>query len=104
VPPEPLTFAFAVLVGALATARLSRLLVDDSYPPSVWARDMWRRITRDGSWSGLVDCHFCVTPYVAAVVLAWGWLSALHWSWWAFCGWLALAYTAAMIAVRDTPE
>jgi hypothetical protein len=94
----------AAAVGVLAVGRISRLVVDDTYPPAVWFRDLWRRITRDGAWSGLVDCHFCVTPYVAAFSLAWAWLGTLHWTWWAFHGWLALAYLAAIVAVRDTPE
>jgi hypothetical protein len=94
----------AAVVAVLSVGRISRLVVDDSYPPSAWFRDKWRGWTNDGPWSELVDCHFCVAPYVAAPVLAWGWLSDLHWSWWAFNGWLALSYAAALVAVRDTPE
>jgi len=94
----------ASFVAVLSISRLSRLVVDDSWPFSVWFRSKWREWTHDGPWSGLVDCHFCVSPYIAAPIFAWGWLSDLHWSWWAFNGWLALAYLAAIVAVRDTPE
>lgn len=100
----PLGLIFATVVGVLGTARLTRLVVDDSYPPAAWLRDRWRRLTRDGPWAELVDCAFCAAPYIAAPNLAWAVLSDLHWSWWLVNGWLAAAYSASMIVVRDTPE
>lgn len=95
----------AGLVGVLSVARLTRLVTADTYPPVKAVRDWWElRVTKSGPWAELVTCPFCAAPYIAAVVLAWGWLSDLHTPWWVFNGWLALAYVAAMIVVRDTPE
>ena len=94
----------AIVVAALSVARLTRLITQDTYPPVAWLRNQWSRLTRDGEWSELVTCPFCAAPYIAAVILAWGLLSGPHWTWWAFNGWLALAYVGSMIVVRDTPE
>ena len=85
----------------LATARLTRLITADEYPPSAWLRTKWDALTRDGKWSLLVHCHWCASPYVAAVVLATGELSDYHYVWWLICGWLAGSYVAAMVVERD---
>ena len=92
----------AIVVAVLSTARLTRLVTQDVYPPAAWFRNRWRAWTRDGDWSELVTCPFCAAPYLAAGVLAWGLLSGPHWTWWAFNGWLALSYLASMIVAQDT--
>jgi len=101
---SPLVIALAILVAIVSVGRLTRLLTADVYPPSAWVRNQWRRLTHDGPWSDLVTCPFCAAPYIAAVILGWGLLSGGHWTWWVFNGWLALAYLASMLVVRDTPE
>ena len=102
--PDPLVVAAAFVLGVLGTARATRLVVDDTYPPMAWLRDRWRRLVNDGPWAELVDCAFCAAPYIAAVNLAAALLSDLHPAWWIVNGWLAAAYSASMIVVRDTPE
>jgi len=94
----------AVVVGVISVARLTRLLVIDSYPPVAWVRNKWREITNDGPWSELVDCPYCAAPWFALPILAWAYLSDLHASWWIFNGWLAAAYVAAYIVDRITPD
>lgn len=102
--PEWAYLLVAVVVGIGGTARLTRLIVDDTYPPAAALRSGWRRLTNDGPWAELVDCAFCASPYIAAGNLAWATLSDLHWSWWLLNGWLTVAYAASIIVVRDTPE
>lgn len=97
------TLLAAFAVGVLAVARLTRLVVDDDWPPMVWARRVWDRLTANSAWAVLVECPFCVAPYIAAFSIAWAVLSDLHWTWWLFHGWLAVAYLAAMVNVRDIP-
>jgi hypothetical protein len=94
----------AVVVGVLAAARLTRLICFDSYPPSAWLRDRWRKWTKDGKWAGLVDCPYCAAPYCAAAVLAAGEVSDYAYWWWIFCGWLAGSYLAAIVVVFDGEE
>jgi hypothetical protein len=45
-----------------------------------------------------------MSVWVTIPVGLWGWLSALHVSWWVFNGWLAIAYVAAMVVERDEVE
>lgn len=99
----------AAVVGVLGAGRATRLIVHDTYPPAVAVREWWVRRTwgwsaEPGQWGKLVTCHWCASPYVFAVVLAWGWASSLHWSWWAFWGWLAGSYLTAMLVERDEKD
>lgn len=91
----------AVVVGVMGTARATRLISQDSFPPSAWLRDRWRRATDDGEWSVLITCPFCLSMYLTAANLAWALLSDLHISWWIVNGWLAASYAVAMVVVRD---
>lgn len=98
---EILTFLGALVVGLLSVARLARLIAQDSFPPSIWLRMTWDKITDDGNWSVLIHCHWCLTPWLVIPIGAWAWLSDFHVSWWVFNGWLAASYLSAMIVERD---
>ena len=93
----------AVVVGTLGVARLTRLVVDDDWPPMLWFRRIWDRAWGQSTWVTLIECPFCVAPYFTAASIGWAVWSDLHWSWWLFHGWLAVAYVAAMLNVRDIP-
>jgi hypothetical protein len=103
VTTDPLIIAAAVAVGLLSVARITRLIVDDDFPPVAWMRREYMART-SASWATLPTCAFCVAPYVGAVGLAWALASDLNPAWWVFNGWLAGSYLASMIVVRDTPE
>lgn len=94
----------ASLVAVLGIARIIRLVVFDDFPPSVWFRTKWEDLTNNGPWVKLVECGFCLAPYVTAASMAWAYFSDLHWSWWLFHGWLALAYVAPIIVSYDQPD
>jgi hypothetical protein len=95
----------AALVGIVSAARLTRLLVNDSFPPLVWARMKWDDLTaddgKDGKWTALLHCPWCAAPYISAIILAWAVLSHLHWTWWIFNGWMAGSYAASWIVFHD---
>lgn len=94
--------AVAVLVGIVASARLTRLVVHDTFPPVQWLVDQYIKLIRGNEkWSTLVECHWCIAPWIIAPNLAWAVLSELHWSWWVFNGWLAAAYAASWIVEHD---
>lgn len=101
---DTLITILAVVVGVLSVGRLTRLITQDSFPPSVWLRIKWDELTNDGPWSILAHCHWCITVWITIPIGLWGWLSNLHWSWWAFNLWLAVAYAAAMVVDRDEAE
>lgn len=94
-------YVAAAIVGIVAAARLTRLIVEDEYPPSAWVRSKWDGITNDGPWAKLVHCPWCAGPYVSGIILLWAVLSHLHWTWWLFNGWLAMSYAASWIVFHD---
>jgi hypothetical protein len=100
---DRITLTIAFLVGVIAVARFTRLVVHDDWPPMVWLRQKYRHAVNYGSWEALVTCPFCFAPWPALADLAWGWGSDLHWSWWAANLWFAGAYLASMLVVRDEP-
>lgn len=117
----------AFIIGVLSVARLTRLVVDDDWPPVAWMRDrylMWlvnhfgandptaghedggRKAT---TWYKLVECGFCFSVWPAIPVLALGWLSyngdaSIDWWWWLPNAWLGGAYLSAILVARDIPE
>lgn len=91
----------AAVVGVLSTARLTRLLAQDSFPPSVWLRMRWDILTGDGPWSTLMHCHWCLAPWMGALVMASALAWDLHPAWWVVNGWLGGSYLASMVVERD---
>lgn len=93
----------AVVVGVLSVARTARLLVFDDFPPVRAVRE--RALARlNEDWSGLLTCAFCLCPYLSAGMIAWAWVSGLHWTWWVINGWWAASYVAAIVVAYDQPN
>jgi len=97
---EILYTSAAVLVGILASARLTRLLVEDTWPPSVWVRLKWAEITKDGPWSDLVECPWCASPWIVGVNLVLALVTDLHPVWWIFNGWMAASLVVAWVTIK----
>lgn len=98
----------AILVAVLGIGRLTRAVVYDDFPPFVWWRMQWDRITNDGPWSKLFHCWWCLSFWVGLFCIGWfiaGWYVLwIAWAWWIFWGALALSYAAVMVIVRDEPK
>lgn len=98
----------AALASSIAVARLTRLAVHDNFPPAAWLRQKYDRVVPQ-QWADLATCPFCLAPWIQLASLLWAWIGGLDpqtWSgglWWLAHLWLALAYIAAMIVVRDQP-
>jgi len=92
--------AVAVL-SVVTTARITRLIVWDKYPPSVWVRTTWDRWTETSKWNELVHCGYCAGMYVSPVVVLSGWLSGWHTAWWIVCGCFTAAYLGAILMAFD---
>lgn len=102
--PDRWTIAAAVVIGVLSVARTARLLTYDSFPPVAWLRTRYlAAVGPDGPWAPLGTCAFCLAPYLSAGMLAWAYLSGLHWTWWVANGWWAASYLAAIIVAYDEP-
>lgn len=98
----------SIIVGIVGVARLTRVIVYDDFPPSVWWRMHWAAWTKDGPWAKLFLCWWCLSFWVALGCIAWFLLIDVHpfflWSWWIFWGALAGSYLATMLIVRDEPK
>lgn len=91
----------AAVISVIASARLTRLVVWDKFPPSVWVRTKWDALTNDGSWSALAHCGYCFGMWAALFTVGTGYLSNWHEVWWVFNGWLAVSYLAATYVAYD---
>lgn len=98
------TLIAAVIVGILSVARTARLIGFDDYPPMVWLRDRWNERFGEEGWGKLIHCPFCSAPYLAAGMIAWAWVSDLHWTWWLINGWWGLCYLSSIVVAYDQPE
>lgn len=107
--PDEFMAVLAILTAIFGVARLTRVIVYDDFPPSVWWRMTWSRITNDGPWAKLFMCWWCLSSWIALVCILWyAFLTPLHpvwlYGWWVFWGMLALGYAATMVIVRDEPK
>lgn len=100
-PTDTWTWIAATVVAVLGTARLTRLVTEDEWPPAQWLRDRWVARTNGSGWEMLFLCPFCMAPYIAAATMLAGYFSDLHFLWWAFFGWLSVSYLAASYVARD---
>lgn len=94
-------YLLAAVVGVLSAARITRLITWDDFPPSMWVRDMWDRITNENKWALLFHCPWCMGFWVTAAVALSGWYSDFHFWWWMVNVIFGLSYVAAMIVIRD---
>lgn len=94
-----------IAVGALGAARLTRVVVYDEFPPTVWLRERWYGLVEGSGWEKLLTCWWCFAFWAAlAVVVSWVFAQQYEWvgwAWWITWGTLALGYVAPMIIVRD---
>lgn len=103
-PPDFNTYFYLILAAAtlvLSAGRLTRVLVAEDYPPSIKVRMWWDKVTKDGPWSKLVHCPWCMGPWITLVLMVWAVLSNLHWTWWLFNGWMALSYATSWVVFHD---
>lgn len=98
----PFVLICAALVAVFATARWTRLIVDDQYPPTRWLTERFVRLVPE-KWGVLVECVWCTSPYIAAIIVGWGWATDLHWSWWFVNSIAALSWLTGFLGTRDIP-
>lgn len=97
-----------IVIGIVGVARVTRVVVYDSFPPAVWARAKWTAWTDGTGWEKLLVCWWCFSVWVAAAAVGWyvaglfiDWIMV---AWYIFWGIMALAYVAPMLIVRDGDE
>jgi len=97
------TLILYVIVGIVAAARITRLVVVDDYPLIVKGRIAWDNHVR-GMWNKLLHCHWCFAPWAVLLVGALAFLCD-YWGaqvvWFCVFGWLAASYVASMVVQFD---
>lgn len=101
---ELLWVLVAAVVGIVSSARLTRLLTQDDFPPAAWLRIKWDDKTDGSSWNTLFHCHWCMSLWTTLPIGAWAYLSNLHISWWIVNAILAASYLNAMLVERDEKD
>lgn len=97
----PFVWVAVAVVSVVSSARITRLVTWDSFPPSIWVRRTWDSVTREGSWSLLMSCPWCLSFWIHGIVVLSGYYSDWHLVWWLVNGIFGGSYIAAMIVVRD---
>lgn len=95
-----LQLTVACIIGVLGSARATRLLVADGFPPIVSLR-IWYADHVPQEWGKLASCPWCMAPYVVAGDMAWALAGNLDIIWYVVNGWAAASYAAAYIVLKD---
>lgn len=95
------TYVAIAIVSITSASRITRLLTYDDFPPTVWVRNLWDKITGHGPYALLFHCGYCMGLWAAAVVLGWGYLCDFDTVWWLFNSWLGVGYLAAILMAHD---
>lgn len=95
----------SLIVTLLGAARLTRLVVHDTFPPSIYLRIWWDKHTEKSSWNTLLHCHWCFGYWATVFVVGTYFLTFLApwvaWSWWIIFGTLALSYLVSQYVHFD---
>lgn len=89
------------IVTIISASRITRLITWDVFPPAVWLRMRWDKVTKDGSWAVLAHCGYCFSFWATLGVVLWGYLSDWNTVWWLANGTLAASYVAAVFMTHD---
>jgi hypothetical protein len=106
--PMWVVVVLGLFVAVIGSGRVTRVIVYDDFPPTIWLRMQWDKLTDDNSWNKLFHCFWCMSHWVMLLCIGWFWIGLfvqwIGWSWWLFFGWFALSYLQAMLIARDEPS
>lgn len=93
------------LVTIVSSARLTRVVTFDVFPPARWLRNTWGDIMDRHSLTRgyvvLLFCQWCFSFWATLAVVLWGYLSDFDEIWWIANGSLAASYLAAIFMTND---
>lgn len=98
---NPLEWIAATIVIVLSSARITRLLTYDKFPPIWWLRTKYEDLTDGSGWQRIAYCPYCMSFWVTAAVLLSGYYTDWHRAWWLTNAVFGLSYVSAMIMVHD---
>lgn len=97
---SPTALWVAVLVGIVAAARITRLLTEDTFPPTVALRT-WYMSKVSEEWGKLAICPWCLGPWIVALDGLAAISTDLHPAWYVANVWFAAAYVASWLVYHD---
>jgi len=89
------------VVAVLSSARLTRLLTVDKFPPIKWLRNKYEDATDGSDWQLLTLCGYCMAVWTTPLVVGAGYLSDWHTAWWLVNGTLGASYLSAIVMAYD---
>lgn len=98
---------FWIAVAAVtitSSARITRLVTYDKFPPVQWLRDKYADLTdrpRLLGWQLLAFCAYCASFWITVGVVLWGYLTDWQPVWWVVNGTFGASYLAAILMVHD---
>lgn len=92
------------IVVITSSARLTRLITFDKFPPIAWVREKFLGATDGSNWQLLGLCGYCMSFWVTAGVIIWGWLVDFNEPWWLVNAIFGASYMAAIMMRYDGDE
>lgn len=89
------------IVAITSSARITRLVTVDKFPPIQWIRHKYEDATDGTDWVWLVLCGYCFSFWATLGVVAAGYFSDWHEVWWFVNGVLGASYLAAILMAID---
>lgn len=97
----------AIPILILGAGRFTRLVTYDDFPPTIWLRVQWDKVTEGSTWNKLLHCFWCFGHWATLLVGAWFvvgiFVPWIAWTWWIVWTWFALSYLVSMLVARDEP-
>lgn len=96
------------LTTIVSSARLTRVVTFDVFPPTRWLRNAWGdlmdRASLTRGYAILLSCQWCFSFWATLGVVLWGYYSDWDEVWWIVNGSLAASYLAAIFMTNDTDD
>jgi len=91
-----------LFVTTIATARMTRLVTQDTFPPMAMFREWWEvRFADKGDWVLLFLCHWCFGFWAAIFNIGLGLVSDTATWWWIINVMACVAYAASFAVHHD---
>lgn len=97
------------LAVIFASARITRNIVFDDFPPTAALRAWWDTKTAGNGWNSLLHCGYCAGFWIAlpftvlgaGLTFGWAIFGTLVGLFWVICAWFAVGYLSGVIVASD---
>lgn len=89
------------VVAVTSSARITRLLTIDTFPPVTFFRDRYEQRTSGSDWQALAYCPYCMGFWVTAAVVLIGYFTDWCTPWWLVNSIFGGSYLAAILVKND---